>query len=860
MKTPPELFRLIGLLFIILICHAGGLYVFTRGFLLTRLVLDTTSTCEDIPIPGHSFNGKNNDCWLPRSFSKAVVIMVDALRYDFVTPQNSTLVYHNVFTALSEPHPGQSLLFKFIADPPTTTLQRLKGLTTGSLPTFIDAGSNFAGTQILEDNLIHQLYSNGRRIAFMGDDTWTSLFPTSFEPDLTFPYESLNVLDLYTVDNGVKSHLFPLLQNQTGWDVLIGHFLGVDHAGHRYGPSHSEMKVKLKEMDTMVRDVMELIDDDTLLLVMGDHGMDEKGDHGGDSPDEVESALWMYSKKRHIFKNKNTTERSVFQIDLVPTLALLLGVPIPYNNLGFPIAEAFGDKYPRASSLTAAQILRYRKDYSEHGSDLGHLDSLPDISDLVGNVDAAYNFYQENLTLCHKHWARFDPYKIVAGCLILLVSTIFLGFKAKSSLAALVFPVVHAILFASNSYTVWEDKSIQFLFATVVLILLYPAFRYNYVQVPQYLMIIILSRLASAIHVCREEQMPYCKTTFYSLQWLYVAICVFGALSIPALAKRFLQRADSYVGAASIWVGVCFRIALFLVAMHKVLDLVGNEHIWGYGDSELQNAKVIIARIVIGMALVAGNLAWSWGPLCVTIDTIKTRNDGSKRPAQVLIIGVMNIYGSLFFLLFLCWFIVLYMLQKPAGEVSLILLFWQILLAVDISSSGGDQNLLTVLLCLLSYMHFFSTGHQAVLSSIQWDSAFLLFSSPVYLVSPMIIIMNSFPSFILTTISLPLFAIWRQDASEGKTLDRLASIFKQYVLYHSIVTLSAVIWAAYFRRHLMVWKIFAPRFMMGALVLLVVEFFALVSLGWGFKMTLRNTIEISSRLNRLIERQSSAHS
>ena len=40
------------------------------------------------------------------------------------------------------------LLLKFIADPPTTTLQRLKGLTTGSLPTFIDAGSNFAGEVI----------------------------------------------------------------------------------------------------------------------------------------------------------------------------------------------------------------------------------------------------------------------------------------------------------------------------------------------------------------------------------------------------------------------------------------------------------------------------------------------------------------------------------------------------------------------------------------------------------------------------------------------------------------------------------------------------------------------------------------
>ena len=33
---------------------------------------------------------------------------------------------------------------RFLADPPTTTMQRLKGLTTGSLPTFIDVSANFA--------------------------------------------------------------------------------------------------------------------------------------------------------------------------------------------------------------------------------------------------------------------------------------------------------------------------------------------------------------------------------------------------------------------------------------------------------------------------------------------------------------------------------------------------------------------------------------------------------------------------------------------------------------------------------------------------------------------------------------------
>ena len=56
--------------------------------------------------------------------------------------------------------------------------------------------------------------------------------------------------------------------------------------------------------------------------------------------------------------------RSVNQIDLVPTISLLLGLPIPYNNLGFPIDEAFGnvDELSVASQKTINQIKAFRDD------------------------------------------------------------------------------------------------------------------------------------------------------------------------------------------------------------------------------------------------------------------------------------------------------------------------------------------------------------------------------------------------------------------------------------------------------------------------------------------------------------------
>lgn len=239
---------------------SGGLLLFTRGFLLTRLVVEEKSLCNVNFTTKTDQHGGEDDqgCWMHRRFRRAVIIVIDALRYDFAAPHPSQkgsidLPYQNklkVIRELLRKKPERTRLYKFVADPPTTTLQRLKGLMTGSLPTFVDAGSNFASSEITEDNLIDQLLNAGKNITFMGDDTWMGLFPDRFKKSFAFP--SLNVKDLHSVDDAVMEHLVPELKEKD-WDVLIAHFLGVDHCGHRYGPNHPAMADKLSQMDKMIR-------------------------------------------------------------------------------------------------------------------------------------------------------------------------------------------------------------------------------------------------------------------------------------------------------------------------------------------------------------------------------------------------------------------------------------------------------------------------------------------------------------------------------------------------------------------------------------------------------------------------------
>ena len=58
-------------------------------------------------------------------------------------------------------------------------------------------------------------------------------------------------MDLHSVDRGVWSHLGEEMA-QDDWEVIIAHFLGVDHCGHRYGPDHPSMAAKLTQMNEFV--------------------------------------------------------------------------------------------------------------------------------------------------------------------------------------------------------------------------------------------------------------------------------------------------------------------------------------------------------------------------------------------------------------------------------------------------------------------------------------------------------------------------------------------------------------------------------------------------------------------------------
>ena len=115
------------------------------------------------------------------------------------------------------------------------------------------------------------------------------------------------------------------------------------------------MMPKQLEMDGIIKQVFEAMEShthlqSTLLVLCGDHGMTDTGNHGGSAMGETSPALVFISPKimtispgspSPVESQNNDFQyyKVVEQSDLVPTLAGLLGFPIPLNNLGVFIAE-----------------------------------------------------------------------------------------------------------------------------------------------------------------------------------------------------------------------------------------------------------------------------------------------------------------------------------------------------------------------------------------------------------------------------------------------------------------------------------------------------------------------------------------
>ncbi|KAL4573203.1 hypothetical protein LXL04_020002 [Taraxacum kok-saghyz] len=914
--------------FAVLLLHCVAILLFTSGFLLTRTELPHFSHCSEVsqsPCPPPHINHENVTCWTKPAVDRLVIIVLDALRHTFLSSLCFSLLMSNdhlrfwfsglilllqvhsskvlnmlvcssnlrcektkpwmdklkVLHKLASDPESAARIFKAIADPPTTSLQRLKGLTTGGLPTFIDIGNSFGAPAIVEDNLIHQLVENGKRIVMMGDDTWTQLFPTHFNK--SYPYPSFNVKDLDTVDNGCISHLIPTLYDDD-WDVLIAHFLGVDHAGHIFGVDSDQMIAKLEQYNDQLEKVVEVLQkqsgkdglhENTLLVVMGDHGQTVNGDHGGGSPEEVETSLFAMSLKKPPLPipsefdtssckldldGRNVCVSSIQQLDFSATMSALIGIPFPYGSIGrvnpmlyglvggtwnveshdMSIQQHWMHNYAKVLCVNSWQVKRYIDVYTASSvigfsiDDLKHVQDmydqalncsdlfLHDVASLKNQIHLYSNFLASVAELARTKFTEFNLGMMGIGFGILLMSIfghllvivrvdgMYKDVFAPNGTSGVSFGLIvscvvvaaRACSFLSNSYILEEGKMTSFLLATLgILSLRYSVMRKKMIpEAASFVTLITILRFTIEVGLSKHE--------FQSLRYIadvapLLPLIILAYLLHKTMACKSCNRLLKLVITGSIF-------SYILVALH-----------WMSGSNIFDGN--FIPRVVYVVGIVQ----------LLALAVYRLLESSSKWGERRMVKGVAMVSA---------WSPTLMILsgkQGPWIALALVLGGWMILRLKDLQQQDDDKKAGTIGLLaspvtqwsLFASSLFFATGHWCAFDGLRYAAAFVGFDEFTIIPQAILLTIETYGfSHILPTFGLPFLVAWSNEPKQ--TNHSLAKLFQVYLIYGLIMaftTAFTVLCVIIQRRHLMVWGLFAPKFVFDIVGLILTDVLICIS-------------------------------
>ncbi|KAK1577796.1 hypothetical protein Q3G72_024883 [Acer saccharum] len=921
------------------VIHIVGILIFTRGFLLTRTELPYYSNCSDVSqSPCSSPNPPQ--CWTGPAVDRLVIIVLDALRFDFVAPTTffkESKPWMNrlpILQRLASINGSSSArIFKAIADPPTTSLQRLKGLTTGGLPTFVDVGNSFGAPAIVEDNLIHQLASNGKRVVVMGDDTWVQLFPHHFKK--AYPYPSFNVKDLHTVDNGCIEHLLPSLYDED-WDVLIAHFLGVDHAGHILGVDSLPMIEKLEQYNGILEKVIDVLGsqsgqgglhENTFLLVMGDHGQTINGDHGGGSAEEVETSIFAMGFKKSPssipsefdtssceinLDQQKTCISTIQQLDFAVTVSALLGVPFPFGSIGRVSPELYalgagtwnlestnGDNsqnhskeeewmqnYCNVLCINSWQVKRYIDVYSASSVIGFSLDDLSFISDIyaqaeeIGScsfknsllynessnlplpalrrqIDAYFNFLLSVAELARSKWTEFNLQMMAVGLGIIFFSLLihFLAIKRITNPYRIsLFPsgdfevsfrlifaysvvVIRACSFLSNSYILGEGKVAIFLLATTALFKLWYSVKRKMMLIEAIIFLLLITILRFTIEVGLSKQAMTSQFMSAHSSWmLEIAlghpIWIHIAEIIPISALMLLAYLLYMTMISSSSWGICKYAVLgtilcyILIAVHWASESSISSSV-----PMLQGiGKNSVPRIIYVMGL-GQLLLLAFGQLFN-----KERALNSEKSLVIKTVAMLSACSSTV--------IILSGKQGPLIALASITGGYCIMRLENIERDPKDNTaraltfdpLSVTQWSLLATCLFFSTGHWCAFDGLRYGAAFIGFDEFVLVRQAFLLTIETFGfSYILPVFGLPFLVarqyLMGQTEKDGKLLSmQLSQIYLMYGFITATTVIATMICVAIHRRHLMVWGLFAPKFVFDVAGFVLTD--VLICLAW----------------------------
>jgi hypothetical protein len=360
---------------------------------------------------------------------------------------------------------------------PTVTWPRLRALLSGQEGSFLDIAWNVLPRSSVDSTIVDiAAKDGGRRVAFYGDETWLRVVKASSFARYGV-VESFDVHDTENIDATVDEWLRAELSNglfgrRNDLDVLIAHFLGVDHVGHTSHPDSVMMTEKLIRTDRMLNKLFDsacsAADRDVTVVLLSDHGMAVSGGHGGGSDAERLTVLEVIVCSRLNVSGQTaalhaTSEWS--QTDVTVLLAALLhggvtsiGRPrqlLPSTSRGV-LREPMGLFDGCSADADAAWTAALNYAHLQGASSMFRLFEAYN-RDLRGSLDLHLRELAERLTAASISTISLTRGPFEVQPLLLSLSFVVAAFVFAGCMAMLLRPValpcaVQAVLMGSTSY------------------------------------------------------------------------------------------------------------------------------------------------------------------------------------------------------------------------------------------------------------------------------------------------------------------------------------------------------------------------------------------------------------------------
>ncbi|MGB9872687.1 MAG: alkaline phosphatase family protein [Anaerolineae bacterium] len=257
---------------------------------------------------------------------RVVLVLVDGLRLDASRnmPRLNELRQRGADLSVRVGQPSLSYpSWTVIA---SGTWQEISGVTT-----------NWYEGEVQVDTIFKAARDAGMPAVVVGAEGWKELYGSHLTDfvEVPWPEDEHAPPEAWAQMDGDSLRLAIRVLDDYPEGLILVYFGGTDELAHQYGGVSPQYLGEVEKVDEYIGRLVERLDlEKDVLIVTADHGHVDVGGHGGWEPSVLHVPLVMVGKA---IRPGAYTER--LQSDIAPTIAALLGLPIPVHAQGRPLVE-----------------------------------------------------------------------------------------------------------------------------------------------------------------------------------------------------------------------------------------------------------------------------------------------------------------------------------------------------------------------------------------------------------------------------------------------------------------------------------------------------------------------------------------